>query len=150
MVYAKEAEIYSNKPTLIDLNNNPELARSTSIFHFPDFILAVRRSASWMSRIILGHCTKDWIFPQLRKRLTNGASQAGRDQTPEKQSNAAGETTVNLDNQFQKAKITHNRNEKNANNGIRVAIAGDMVIWEWSSQTSTNVPFTYASQLRWR
>jgi hypothetical protein len=59
--------------------------------------------------------------PQLRKRLTNRASQAGRDQTPEKQSYAAGESTVNLGNQFQKAKTTHNRNEKNANNGIRVA-----------------------------
>jgi hypothetical protein len=76
-----------------------------------------------MSSVILGHCTKDRIVPQLGKRLTNGASQAGRDQTPEKQSNAASKTTVNLDNQFQNIKTTHNRNEKNANNGIRVAIS---------------------------
>ena len=41
-------------------------------------------------------------MPQLRKRLTNGASQAGRDQTPEKQSSAVGETTVNLGNRFKK------------------------------------------------
>ena len=62
-------------------------------------------------------------MPQLRKRLTNGASQTGRDQKPEKQSNAASETTVNLDNRIQKAKTTHNRNEKKANNGIRDAIS---------------------------
>ena len=70
-------------------------------------------------------------MPQLRKRLTNGASKAGRDQTPEKQSNAASETTVNLDNKIQRTKTTHNRNEKNAINGIRVAIlfsASDVVI----------------------
>lgn len=70
-------------------------------------------------------------MPQLRKGLTNGASQAGGDQTPEKQGNAAGKTTVNLDNQFQKAKTTHNRNVKKANNGIRVTIlfsAGEVVI----------------------
>jgi hypothetical protein len=40
-----------------------------------------------------------------------------------------------LGNQFQKAKTTHNRNEKNANNGIRVAILfsasdSDVVICE--------------------
>jgi hypothetical protein len=42
-----------------------------------------------------------------------------------------GETTVNLDNQFQKAKTTYNRNKKNANNGIRFAIlfsANEVVI----------------------
>jgi hypothetical protein len=29
-----------------------------------------------MSKIILGHCTKDGIVPQIRKRLTNGGAQA--------------------------------------------------------------------------
>ena len=45
--------------------------------------------------------------------------------------------TVNLVNLFQKAKTTHNRNEKKANNGIRVAniailfsVGDDVVICE--------------------
>lgn len=83
-------------------------------------------------------------MPQLRKGLTNGASQAGGDQTPEKQGNAAGETTVNLDNQFQKAKTTHNRNVKKANNGIRVTIlfsAGEVVIASLLVQQVYTAPY---------
>lgn len=49
---------------------------------------------------------------------------------------------MNLDNQFEKAKATHNRNEKNANNGMRAAIlfsASEVVICVLSNQTGTNV-----------